>query len=164
MPTKAPLRSAAALRAARRVPGAREAVTGDLDVSAVLRRRDSVASHRKDNGQAAWLDSVGIALYRGQGRITSDRHVEVTDQAGSVTPLVARHAVVIASGTTTLLPDIPGLREAAPWASREAAAATAPPGRLAIVGEVPLDRLWHAVPAFPTISEIWLRLLETYGR
>ena len=30
-------------------------------------------------------------------------------------------------------------------------------------GEVPLHRLWHAVPAFPTISEVWLRLLETYG-
>jgi dihydrolipoamide dehydrogenase len=35
---------------------------------------------------------------------------------------------------------------------------------IAIVGEVPLDRLWHAVPAYPTMSEIWLRLLETYGR
>lgn len=35
---------------------------------------------------------------------------------------------------------------------------------IAIVGEVPLDRLWHAVPAYPTLSEIWLRLLETYGR
>ena len=33
---------------------------------------------------------------------------------------------------------------------------------IAIVGEVPLSRLWHAVPAFPTIGEIWLRLLETY--
>ena len=31
---------------------------------------------------------------------------------------------------------------------------------VAIVGEVPLDRLWHAVPSFPTISEVWLRLLE----
>ena len=31
---------------------------------------------------------------------------------------------------------------------------------VAIVGEVPLDRLWHAVPAFPTVSEVWLRLLE----
>jgi hypothetical protein len=27
---------------------------------------------------------------------------------------------------------------------------------------VPLDRLWHAVPAFPTMSEVWLRLLEAY--
>jgi pyruvate/2-oxoglutarate dehydrogenase complex dihydrolipoamide dehydrogenase (E3) component len=34
---------------------------------------------------------------------------------------------------------------------------------IAIVGEVPLERLWHAVPSFPTISEIWLRLLESYG-
>jgi pyruvate/2-oxoglutarate dehydrogenase complex dihydrolipoamide dehydrogenase (E3) component len=34
---------------------------------------------------------------------------------------------------------------------------------VAIVGEVPLGRLWHAVPSFPTISEVWLRLLETYG-
>jgi dihydrolipoamide dehydrogenase len=33
---------------------------------------------------------------------------------------------------------------------------------VAVVGEVPLARLWHAVPAFPTISEIWLRLLEAY--
>ncbi|MCQ1951232.1 NAD(P)/FAD-dependent oxidoreductase [Arthrobacter sp. zg-Y859] len=34
---------------------------------------------------------------------------------------------------------------------------------VAITGEVPLDRLWHAVPAYPTISEVWLRLLEKYG-
>jgi dihydrolipoamide dehydrogenase len=33
---------------------------------------------------------------------------------------------------------------------------------IAITGEVPVERLWHAVPAFPTISEVWLRLLETY--
>jgi len=31
---------------------------------------------------------------------------------------------------------------------------------IAIVGKVPLDTLWHAVPAFPTVSEVWLRLLE----
>jgi dihydrolipoamide dehydrogenase len=34
---------------------------------------------------------------------------------------------------------------------------------VAIVGEVTLDRLWHAVPSFPTVSEVWLRLLEEYG-
>ena len=31
---------------------------------------------------------------------------------------------------------------------------------VAIVGEVPVERLWDAVPAFPTRSEIWLKLLE----
>jgi pyruvate/2-oxoglutarate dehydrogenase complex dihydrolipoamide dehydrogenase (E3) component len=34
---------------------------------------------------------------------------------------------------------------------------------VAIAGEVTLDRLWHAVPSFPTVSEVWLRLLEKYG-
>jgi pyruvate/2-oxoglutarate dehydrogenase complex dihydrolipoamide dehydrogenase (E3) component len=34
---------------------------------------------------------------------------------------------------------------------------------IAVVGEVPLEDLWHAVPAFPTRSELWLRLLEAYG-
>jgi dihydrolipoamide dehydrogenase len=33
---------------------------------------------------------------------------------------------------------------------------------IAIVGEVPIDRLWHCVPAFPSRSEVWLRLLEAY--
>ena len=34
---------------------------------------------------------------------------------------------------------------------------------VAIVGEVPLERLWHATPSFPTMSELYLRLLETAG-
>ena len=34
---------------------------------------------------------------------------------------------------------------------------------IAIAAEVPLERLWHAVPSYPTISEVWLRLLEAYG-
>jgi dihydrolipoamide dehydrogenase len=32
---------------------------------------------------------------------------------------------------------------------------------IAVVGEVTLDRLWHAVPAYPTMNEVWLRILET---
>ena len=34
---------------------------------------------------------------------------------------------------------------------------------VAVIGAVPLADLWHAVPSYPTISEVWLRLLETYG-
>ncbi len=34
---------------------------------------------------------------------------------------------------------------------------------IAIIGEVPIERLWHAVPCFPTRSELWLNLLEEYG-
>lgn len=134
MPTKALLRSASALRAVRQLPGAREAVTGDLDAAAVLGRRDSFASHWQDDGQVAWLASAGIALHRGQGRISSARVVEVTGVDGVTTTLTARHAVVVATGSSALLPDIPGLRESSPWSSREAASASSVPGRLAIIG------------------------------
>ena len=134
MPTKALLRSSSALRAARQVPGAREAVTGELDVAAVLARRDSFASGWKDDGQVSWLESAGIALYRGQGRIRAERVVEVTGSDGVTISLTARHAVVVATGSSALLPDIEGLRDAAPWSSREAASAQTVPGRLAVIG------------------------------
>src|SRR5918992_236523 len=34
---------------------------------------------------------------------------------------------------------------------------------IAIVAQVPLDRLWHAIPSFPTMNEVWISLLEKYG-
>ncbi|WP_432563643.1 dihydrolipoyl dehydrogenase family protein [Kineococcus sp. SYSU DK003] len=134
MPTKALLRSAAVLRAARNVPGAAQAVSGELDAAAVLQRRDAFASHWHDEGQVSWLHGAGIALYRGQGRITAPRVVQVDDGTGRPIVLTARHAVVLATGTSALVPDITGLRAAGPWTSRDGVAATTVPDRLAILG------------------------------
>ncbi|TWF80413.1 dihydrolipoamide dehydrogenase [Pseudonocardia hierapolitana] len=137
MPTKALLRSTAAVRAAQRLPGAREAVTGGLDTAAVLHRRDNFASHWKDDGQVSWLQQAGITLYRGQGRISGPRTVDVPDSTGDgngTVTLTARHAVVVATGTSALVPDVPGMAAAAPWTSREAATAHTVPARLAVIG------------------------------
>ncbi|MCE0764214.1 NAD(P)/FAD-dependent oxidoreductase [Pseudonocardia kujensis] len=134
MPTKALLRSTSALRAANRLPGAREAITGEVDVAAVLRRRDGFASNWKDDGQVTWLDGAGIPLVRGHGRLAGPRVVEVTDADGGVVALSARHAVVVATGSSALLPDLPGLREAQVWSSREAVSARSVPRRFGIVG------------------------------
>ncbi|MCD9198224.1 dihydrolipoyl dehydrogenase family protein [Aeromicrobium wangtongii] len=134
MPTKALLRDAAALRAARALPGAREAVTGDLDVAAVLRRRDRFASDWNDAGQVDWLNGAGVALFRGQGRIGGERAVEVVDTDDTVTTLQARHAVVVATGSRARIPAVPGLADTKPWTGREAASAASVPGRLAIIG------------------------------
>ncbi|KQO07601.1 pyridine nucleotide-disulfide oxidoreductase [Agreia sp. Leaf244] len=134
MPTKALLRDAAALRAVAALPGAGAAVTGDLDVSAVLRRRDSFASHWKDDGQAAWLESAGVTLFRGEGRISGTRQVSVVDSFGASQTLDARHAVVIATGSSARVPEVPGLAAARPWTSREAASTPTVPERLAIIG------------------------------
>ncbi|MFJ3402935.1 dihydrolipoyl dehydrogenase family protein [Promicromonospora sp. NPDC090134] len=134
MPTKALLRDAAALRAARSLPGAGAAVTGELDPAAVFARRDAFAAHWHDDGQVDWLQSAGISLFRGAGRISATRTVEVTDADGGTTVLTARHAVVVATGSSAVLPPIPGLADAAPWTSREAASAQAVPARLAVIG------------------------------
>ena len=148
IPSKALLRPVHALAAARRVPGAREAVTGGLDVAAVLAHRDSFVSGFDDSGQVAWLDSAGIALVRGHGRLVGERTVEV-ERDGATTTLTARHAVVLATGTSALVPDLPGLRAARPWTSREATTARAAPRRLLVMGggvvAVEMAQAWSAL-------------------
>jgi len=134
MPSKALIRSGSALRAARRVRGAQEAVSGDIDVAAVLARRTSFTNNWDDSGQVKWVEKAGIALVRGHGRLTGVKTVEVTGDDGAVTELSATHAVVVATGSDPLLPDIPGLADSAPWTAREATSATAVPPRLAIIG------------------------------
>ena len=134
MPSKALLRSGIALRAAQNVRGARDAVTGTLDVPAVLARRDSFAHHWDDSSQVDWLDGAGINLIRGHARLTGQKAVEVTAPDGTTSSLIARHAVVISTGSAALLPDIPGLKEATPWTSRDATSAQEVPNSLAIIG------------------------------
>lgn len=134
MPSKALLRSGQVLDAARAVPGAAAAVTGALDVPAVLARRDAFTSEWSDDGQVRWLEGAGIDLVRGHGRITGEREVTVTGPDGAETVITARHAVAVATGTTARIPDLPGLAEAAPWTSREATSAQEIPPSLAIIG------------------------------
>jgi dihydrolipoamide dehydrogenase len=134
MPSKALLRSGIALRAAQNVGGTKEAVTGDLDIAATLARRDSFTSNWDDQGQVEWVESAGIALVRGHGRITGVRTVSVEHGDGSHTQLTARHAVVVATGSDPVLPDIPGIADVQPWTPREATSAKIIPASLAIVG------------------------------
>ena len=134
MPSKTLLRSGAALRAARDVDGAKQAVSGGVDVAAALRRRDKIVYDWNDTSQVEWLQSVGIDLVRGHGRLTGERTVEVDHADGTTIELRARHAVVVSTGSAALLPDIPGLREAAPWTSRDATGVRDVPSSLAILG------------------------------
>lgn len=134
MPSKTLLRSGAALRAARDVDGARQAVTGAVDVAAALRRRDAIVHEWNDTSQVEWLDSAGIDLIRGHGRLTGVREVAVAGPDGAEVHVVARHAVVVSTGSAALLPDIEGLKDAAPWTSRDATGVRDVPTSLAILG------------------------------
>ena len=77
IPSKTLIRPGDVLAAARRAPGAAEAATGQLDVSAAFAQRDYMTSDWRDDGQVRWLDSKGIELIRGTGRLTGERTVEV---------------------------------------------------------------------------------------
>jgi dihydrolipoamide dehydrogenase len=134
MPSKTLLRSGALLRAAGKVGGAREAITGELDVAAVLRRRDWMTSDWTDDGGVEWLRSADIDLVRGHAKFTAPREVTVTGPDGTVTTLTARHSVAVVTGSAAVLPDLPGLRESRPWTSRDATSVKHVPDRLAILG------------------------------
>jgi len=134
MPSKALIRSGLALRAAQRLGGAREAVTGELDVAAVFARRNTITHNWDDQSQVDWVEGAGIALVRGHGRLSAEKEVTVTAADGSTTVLTARHAVVVATGSDPLMPDIPGLLDANPWTPRDATSAQIAPASLAIIG------------------------------
>jgi pyruvate/2-oxoglutarate dehydrogenase complex dihydrolipoamide dehydrogenase (E3) component len=133
MPSKALLRPMSALRAAQRVGGAREAVTGDLDVDAVLARRDSFTSNWDDSSQVHWVESAHIDLVRGHAKLAGERRVVVLTGDEPLS-LLANHAVVVASGSVPAVPPVPGLAEAKPWTTREATSAKEVPPRLAVLG------------------------------
>jgi pyruvate/2-oxoglutarate dehydrogenase complex dihydrolipoamide dehydrogenase (E3) component len=129
MPSKVLLRAGIVLRAAKAVGGAREAVTGELDVAATFARRDSFTHDWDDSGQVKWVEGAGISLVRGHARLTGEKQVTVDS-----TVYTARHAVAVSVGSDPLLPDIPGLADVSPWTSRDATSAKVAPKRLAIIG------------------------------
>src|SRR5262245_66304313 len=79
MPSKSLLRPYEALAEVRRIPGAAQAVTGPLDVPAVLARRDEAIHDLDDSSQLPWLEDRGVELLRGWGRLAGERTVEVGD-------------------------------------------------------------------------------------
>jgi pyruvate/2-oxoglutarate dehydrogenase complex dihydrolipoamide dehydrogenase (E3) component len=139
VPSKTLIRPGDVLAAARRVPGAAEAVTGKLDAAAAFAQRDYMTSNWSDLGALDWVEQEGIELVRGSGRLAGERtvRVELRDGGGQRT-LTARRAVVLATGSAPVIPPVPGLAEARPWDNRGATAATQVPGRLVVLGGGPV--------------------------
>ena len=135
MPSKALLRPVEALESARHLPGVASRVSSrGIDVRALLARRDDFTSHLDDSSQVRWARGAGIDVVRGRGRLAGARAVEVQADGGATRVLRARHAVVLATGTTASVPDNPGLREALPWTSRDVTNLHEVPRRVAIIG------------------------------
>ena len=157
MPSKALLRPLEIRAEAARVKGVR--VDDALDVPVVLARRDEVIHDLDDSTQVPWLTDRGVRLVRGHGRLDGERRVTVGDEA-----LVARKAVVVATGSAAAIPPLPGLAESRPWTNIEATTAKHVPGRLAILGGgvvgVEMAQAWAALGSQVTLVHRGDRLIE----
>ena len=159
MPSKALLRPYEALAEVKRVPGASQAVTGELDVAAALARRDEVIHDLSDDAQLPWLEDRGITLIRGHGRISGERRVTVNDEE-----IVAKRAVFLATGSLPMMPPIEGLDGIdGAWTNREATVAKTIPERLIILGGgvvgVEMSQAFQTLGAQVTLIEGARRLL-----
>ncbi|MCK2213877.1 NAD(P)/FAD-dependent oxidoreductase [Actinomadura sp. ATCC 31491] len=131
VPSKALLRPVDLAGEVSRVPGMS---LGEIDVAAVLARRDEAVGNYDDGGQVRWIEGVPAEFVRGRGRLDGPKRVRVTLEDGAERVLTARQAVVLATGSTAAVPPVPGLAEARPWTSHEVTAAAGIPERLAVLG------------------------------
>jgi pyruvate/2-oxoglutarate dehydrogenase complex dihydrolipoamide dehydrogenase (E3) component len=130
VPSKTLLRSGETLTEAGRARTlAASHVEWGVDFPKVSKRVLWMARDLDDSRPAAALEKTGAVLIRGAGRLTDPRTVEAGGER-----LVARRAVVVANGSTAVIPPIPGLDKVEYWTNRQAAIPRELPASLAILG------------------------------
>ena len=130
VPSKTLLRSGETLTEADRARVlAASRVEWSVDFPKISTRVLWMARNLDDTRPAAAMEATGARLIRGEGKLTDPRTVRVGSEE-----LVARRAVVIANGSTAVIPPIPGLDTVDYWTNRQAAIPTELPVSLAILG------------------------------
>ncbi|SIS02267.1 dihydrolipoyl dehydrogenase family protein [Micromonospora avicenniae] len=166
VPSKAMLRPVVAVAEARRLDGAREAVSGSVDAPGVFRRRDRYVSDWDDSGQAQALGDMGAHLVRGHGRVDGPRRVSVATPDETIVLLAAVHAVVVCTGSRAAVPDMPGIAEARVWTNRTATDTSSVPARLAIIGGGPVGvemaTAWQGLGSAVTLIAREARVLPQF--
>jgi pyruvate/2-oxoglutarate dehydrogenase complex dihydrolipoamide dehydrogenase (E3) component len=132
MPSKGLLRAPETVAAARRAPGAAEAVTGELALDRIFWWRDQIVDNWDDSGMVEWLTEREIGLVRAQGRVVEPGLVEAAGER------LAYDALVVATGSRPAAPPIDGLEGSGYWTSREATSAREVPGSLIVLGGGPV--------------------------
>jgi dihydrolipoamide dehydrogenase len=128
IPSKTLLRPGEAVHEAREA-----AATAEVEVDEALAWRDFMVSNYSDAGQERWLESQGIDLLRGTGKLAGPGAIDVDG---------TRHTadnIVLANGADPIIPPVPGLRELdGVWTNREVTGMEAVPKRLLILGGGPV--------------------------
>jgi dihydrolipoamide dehydrogenase len=136
---------------------------GELDVAAILRRRDEVIYDLDDAKHVEEQTERGITVLKGHGRLDGERRVQLTRADGHTDTLTARRAVIISVGSGAAIPPIPGLAEVAPWTNREATTTSPAPDSLIVLGGsavgAEMAQAWSTLGTRVTLVESAPRLL-----
>jgi pyruvate/2-oxoglutarate dehydrogenase complex dihydrolipoamide dehydrogenase (E3) component len=133
IPSKTLLRPGEVVEAAREAPGAKEAITGAIDIEKALEWRDFQVSGYDDTGAVKWLDGEGIDLIRGVGKIAGPGEVAVGDKTYTT------KNIIVATGSDPVIPPIPGLRELdGIWKNREVTGLKEVPRSIVVLGGGPV--------------------------
>ncbi|HET7171946.1 MAG TPA: NAD(P)/FAD-dependent oxidoreductase [Gaiellales bacterium] len=132
MPSKALLRPAEALHAARLAPGAAEAATGELDAARVLWHRDQVTGDWDDSSQEEWLADRDIEVVRAEAVVREPGVVEAGGRE------LRYERLMIATGSVPTIPPIDGLDGVEYWTNREATSVREIPASLVVLGAGPV--------------------------
>ncbi|HEU0304255.1 MAG TPA: NAD(P)/FAD-dependent oxidoreductase [Gaiellaceae bacterium] len=161
MPSKTLLRSPELVAAARRAPGAAEAVPGTLDVDRVFWWRDQVVDSWDDEGHGTWLADRDTALVRGDAVVAESGLLDV---GGTELPY---DKLVVATGSRPVLPPVEGIADVPHWTTADATSAREVPQSLVVVGGgasgVELAQLYRRLGAEVTIvqrSRLLTRMAE----
>ena len=125
MPSKALLHAAAVHHAGGEYPWSKAAAFRDYMISRTKTEQPDDSGHMKNLTDAGATAIRGSASFDGPGRI---RVGEQVLEAG---------AVILAIGSVSKIPDLPGLAEAHPWTNVEGTSARELPRSLAILGGGP---------------------------
>jgi pyruvate/2-oxoglutarate dehydrogenase complex dihydrolipoamide dehydrogenase (E3) component len=157
MPSKTLLRTPEILAAARRAPGAAEAVTGAPDLERVFWWRDQVVDGFEDHDHVTFLADRDIAVVRGTGRVVEPGRLDVDGTE------LEFDRLVVATGSSASVPPVEGLDATPCWTSREATSSHEIPKSLLVVGAGPvgceLAQFYARAGARVTLLDVAERLI-----
>jgi pyruvate/2-oxoglutarate dehydrogenase complex dihydrolipoamide dehydrogenase (E3) component len=155
IPTKTLLRPAEARHASARVAGVSKP---ELDWTRIAEYRDWMTRNHDDAKAIADYESQGISVVKGAGRIAGHGRVEVNGR------VLETDRVIVATGSTPVIPRVDGLEESGYWTNRQATAMREVPASSVVIGGGPvgieLAQILSRLGARVTIVEIADRLLS----
>ena len=146
VPSKALLRASESIQALNAVGGAREKLElltrkygvparPEVDLNGAWARRDMFTHGWRDDALIDGLHGAGIDVAHGVGRVSGIKEVEIKDwHLEDTVTMKAQQAVVVATGSEPIIPEIDGLQDSAYWTPREAVSARQVPAHLIVLG------------------------------